>query len=459
MMIYSFIQRSYTDILSYFTIGDERSIAAKRNIAISFILKGLGIIISLQMVPLTMYYVNSSKYGIWLTLSSIVNWLAYFDFGFAHGFRNRFAEAKAKGDMLLARKYLSTIYVVLGILFSLIFIAVINVNIFLNWSELLNVGFELNDELHFVFALLAFFFCLNMVANVCTTMLTADQKTGLVSFILFLGQLFSFVMVYVMTKTVEGSLVNLAFAISGVPCLILIVFSFVLFRMKNYKEFSPSFRCVDFSLTKDLLGLGGQFFVIMLSMLFVYQFINIIISRIEGPEVVTQYNIAFRYFSVLSMVAIIVLTPFWSAFTDAYAKKDFEWMKKVQKKLELMWLMCIPVVLIMLLLSNYIYSLWIGDRVLIPFSMSLSVAVYVLFSVLGNVYMYLVNGIGKIRIQLFIYLLFAIISVPMLNLGCKYYGVEGVLLLPTVVCVIQAFFCRKQIKYLVSEKAKGIWNK
>lgn len=459
MTIFSFFQRRYIDLQSFFIKGDERSISAKRNIAASLILKCVCIAISLQMVPLTICYVNSEQYGIWLTLSSLVNWLAYFDFGLAHGFRNRFAEAKAQGDMLLARRYLSTIYVILGLLFFFIFIITIGINFFLNWSEILNVDTSLNEELHLVFILLSCFFCLNMIANVYTTMLMADQKPALVSFILFLGQLFSFVTVYIMTKTVDGSLVNLAFAISGVPCLVLIVISFIMFRATQTKKMSPSFRFVDFSLTKDLLGLGAQFFVIMLSMLFVYQFINIVISRIEGPEVVTQYNIAFRYFSVLSMVAIIFLTPFWSAFTDAYAKKDFEWMKKVQRKLELMWLICIPIVAVMLLFSDSIYSLWIGNSVSISFSMSLSVALYVLFSVLGNVYMYLVNGIGKVRIQLIIYLLFAIISVPLLNMSCRYYGVEGLLFLPTIVSIVQAFFCRRQIRYLICGKATGLWNK
>lgn len=59
----------------------------------------------------------------------------------------------------------------------------------------------------------------------------------------------------------------------------------------------------------------------MISMLFIFQFINIILSRVEGPEAVTQYNIAYKYFNVLNMVFVIVLTPFGSAFTDAYVKK------------------------------------------------------------------------------------------------------------------------------------------
>lgn len=80
---------------------------------------------------------------------------------------------------------------------------------------------------------------------------------------------------------------------------------------------------------------------------------NIIISRLEGPNVVTQYNIAYKYFNVLFMVFIIVLTPFWSAFTDAFYNRDYCWMKTAMHKLERLWLLCIPVTVLMILIADF----------------------------------------------------------------------------------------------------------
>lgn len=74
--------------------GNSRSIIVKKNIIASFFLKCISILVSLQVVPLTITYINPTKYGIWLTLSSIIAWLSYFDLGFAHGFRNRFQKQK-----------------------------------------------------------------------------------------------------------------------------------------------------------------------------------------------------------------------------------------------------------------------------------------------------------------------------------------------------------------------------
>lgn len=312
--------------------GNSRSIIVKKNIIASFFLKCISILVSLQVVPLTITYINPTKYGIWLTLSSIIAWLSYFDLGFAHGFRNRFSEAKANGNILLAKEYVSTTYAVLSVLFLSVFFIAVIINHFLDWSSILNVATIYRSELHDVFNILTVFFCVNIVASIFTTMLTADQKPALASLIQTIGQVLAFICIYVFTKKFSGSLILLAFAFSGVPCILLVLVSIVMFRYEKYKSVSPAFRFIRFSLIKNILGLGGQFFFIMLSILFIFQFTNIIITRIEGPDVVTQYNIAYKYFNVLNMFALIILSPFWSAFTDAYVKKDFYWMKNMLRK-------------------------------------------------------------------------------------------------------------------------------
>ena len=78
--------------------GHERTVKAKKNIVASFVIKGLNIAIGLILVPLTINYLNPTKYGIWITLSSVIGWFSFFDIGLGNGLRNRFAEAIAVGD-------------------------------------------------------------------------------------------------------------------------------------------------------------------------------------------------------------------------------------------------------------------------------------------------------------------------------------------------------------------------
>lgn len=74
---------------------DKRSATVKKNILASFAIKGISIVVSLLLVPMTLGYVSSELYGIWLTLSSIMMWLSFFDVGFTLGLKNKLAEAIA----------------------------------------------------------------------------------------------------------------------------------------------------------------------------------------------------------------------------------------------------------------------------------------------------------------------------------------------------------------------------
>ena len=100
-------------IKTFFTTGHERTISLKINILALFFLRGISIVISFLLVPLTIDYLNATEYGIWLTLSSILIWVDFFDIGIGHGLRNKLSEALASNDHELGRCYVSTTFVFL----------------------------------------------------------------------------------------------------------------------------------------------------------------------------------------------------------------------------------------------------------------------------------------------------------------------------------------------------------
>lgn len=448
-----------TSIRDRITGGSKRSALVKKNIIASFLLKGIAILISLQIVPLTIDYVNPSQYGIWLTLSSLMAWFFFFDIGMTHGFRNRFAEARAKDDHTAAKVYVSTTYAILAIMIAVMLAISLTANRVLDWSRILNIDPAYGSELGRVFAITVIFFGVNIVASTFTTMLTADQKPALTSLVKVLGQATALAAIYLLTRNdASGSLTDLAFIFSGIPVGVTIIMSIILF-CTAYKDVRPSFGYIRFSRVKEILGLGFNFFIITTSMLFIFQLMNVIISRVLGPETVTEYNVAYKYFSVIYMVSLIILGPFWSAFTDAYTRKDTEWMSRTFAKLERLWVWTIPVLILMHLLSQCFYRYWIGTSVTVAGSTNLAIAAYILFLIFGNIYMYMINGIGKVRIQMTIYLSFAVVAYPTMTFMCRRFGIPGLLTVPTVVYIIQGVLCRMQLRRIIDGTASGIWNK
>lgn len=441
------------------TESSERSKEAIKGVVLSIVAKIISVLSSLMIVPLTINYVNPTQYGIWLTLSSIIGWVSYFDLGLGNGFRNRFTEAKANGDIELAKYYLSTTYFAVTAIVSFVFIVIFVGNRFVDWAVVLNVNRGFSEELGNIFIILSAFLCLNMVANLVCTMLTADQKAGFASLIQGGGQFLSLISIWILIHISEGSLTNLAIYFAGIPCLWTIIASLFVYKSLKYKDIRPRLCYVKLSLIRDILGLGIKFFFIYLCIIFVFQIINIVISREVGPEAVTEYNIAYKYFFVIHMIMNILVVPFWSAFTDAYQKKDFVWMKNVIKKLELFWYLSVVAILIMLLISGWFYRLWIGSDVHINVSLSIAVAIYMIINNLGAVYLNLINGIGAIRIQLIIYIIFAIVSWPLMISLNAIFGLIGIIIVPSIALLFQAIFGKIQLNKIIRQVADGIWIK
>ena len=84
-------------------ITNQRTQNITKHVGISFFLKGGSVIANFLLVPLTIDYLDTENYGIWLILNSFIAWFSFFDIGLGNGLRNKFAEAKALGNNKLFR--------------------------------------------------------------------------------------------------------------------------------------------------------------------------------------------------------------------------------------------------------------------------------------------------------------------------------------------------------------------
>lgn len=436
----------------------NRSEAVKKNVIGSGIMKLISIVLSLLLVPLTINYVNPTQYGIWLTLSSIIIWIGYFDFGMTLGFKNKFTEALSIDNTILAKQYVSTTYVAIFAIFLSVSMIALVTNQFINWPSILNVDAFYGEELRRVFDILIICFCTSTVLKIVCVMLDACLKMVLSSIIQTLGQAMSLVFIYLLTlHHGQGNLTELALYYNAVPLVVFFVANIIVFRHPLYRVYTPSYKHVRIELVKNILVLGGRFFTIMMCTIFVFQMINVIISRNFGPDTVTQYNIAFKYFNVLYMALAIILNPLWVAFTDAYTKKDKQWMTHAVSTMEKIAMVCVAILFVMILISPWVYRIWVGDSVVIPLETSIIISVYVFIQIIANIYMYIINGIGKVTIQMVVYLVFSFISLPLMDYFSKVYGLTGMLMVPIMAYAVLTITGKIQLTKLINSTAKGLW--
>lgn len=440
--------------------GNERSFKAISNIINSFAIKGLSIVISFILVPLSIKYLGNTKYGIWITLGSIINWFSYFDIGLGNGLRNKFATAKSEGNNILARKYVSTTYAILSLIMICLMIIFVIINPLLDWNKLLNAGdsFHYSNELQILSYIIFILFCLNFILKLISTILTADQKPAKASIFDLYSRIIAVVAIFILTNIDinSSSIVLIGIIITGSQTLVLLIANFKYFN-KEYKEYSPSIKLVDFSYSKELFNLGLKFFIIQLASLLLYQTNIIIISQQLGPEIVTQYNIGFSYYGSLSMIFAIIISPFWSAFTEAWVKKDIVWIKNIMRNLIKSWVGLLIIGLLMVFFSKSILKLWIGNDIEINYQLSFIILTYFMISAWNGVYSTLLNGIGKVKLQLYIGVITALINIPLsISLG-KQIGLEGILLANIIIAIPGLIIYPIQYKKLINGKKDGIW--
>ena len=225
----------------FFKNGHTRSVKAKRNIIASFFVQGSGVFITFLMVRMTLEYLDQTNYGIWLTISSTLAWFSFFDIGLGNGLRNKLAEALAQKDYEIARVYLSTTYVILSIVITLVAIIFFVVNRFIDWPLILNTDRTLLHELSQLAVIVFGFFFLTFVVEIITVVLIADQRPTVANLMGPLADFIALVIIYVLTKTTKGSLIYFGLTLSVTPLLVMIFASIYLYR-KDYKLIAPSLK-------------------------------------------------------------------------------------------------------------------------------------------------------------------------------------------------------------------------
>jgi O-antigen/teichoic acid export membrane protein len=201
-----------------------------------------------------------------------------------------------------------------------------------------------------------------------------------------------------------------------------------------------------------VLKVGITFFFIQVGSLIVFQTANIIIAKFIGPVAVAEFSVAYKLFSIIIFGFTIILTPYWSAFTEAYARKDFDWIRKNVRRTRMLWVFFAAVLVpVLLLFSSSLYTLWVGDAVHISFSTSLAVAAYAVVYMGMAVSAFFVNGVGRINLQKYLYIVVCIINVPLSIWMANMYGVPGVVLSSTALMAVMMIALWLQTDRILNE--------
>ena len=449
-----------TQIRKKFIGTDSRSKKMYKNTVAMIGIRGVSMILTLISAPIMLHHVDRADYGVLLTLTSIVGWVGYMDVGLGNGLRNKLPEFLAKGDFHSAKKIVSSCYVTLAIYVALIIVIFLIVSPFIDWLGVLNSPTSDAGEIRGLTNVVFIAFCIQFLFGLINSILFAYQMPAFQSLFTFVGQFVALIalviQVYVFDVT---SVLQIGAVNSIIPPLVLFLGSIGLFRTK-LKDIAPSFKLFEFKSVGSILSLGLKFFVLQMITIVLFQANSIIIARVVSPEAVVEYNLAFKYVSLLTMIFTIVITPVWSATTDAYVRKDFAWINKTISLSRKVCIASIFIGVLMVLASKFVYGMWLGrGSIDISYSTTGLIFLYISFEMLYKVYGTIINGTGKVFAQMILTGIIAIIYIPLAIFLANLCGLSGVLIANVIVFALNYAWSKLQCNKLISQTATGIWNK
>lgn len=400
-------------------VSKERTRNYLRQIKGAAMYKVVAVAATFIAIPLMIGYLGQEQFGVWSTLLTVMSWIVFFDLGVGNGLRNKVAETLAKNEKHEASNYIASGYTLIGLIALAAWTLVTAGAFFVPWQIVFNTQSILESTLRETIQIAAFFIVLNFWIGLITALLGAIQKTSLVA----LGQLISNVLVlafvFALAKTTSASISYLAL-VYGLS-LVLANVSLTLWFYRTYPELRPR-PYLDKEHVRPLLSVGLQFFTIQLAVLVIFTTDKMLITQLFGPEYVTQYEVVFKLFSVITFAHGMIAMPLWSAYTDAFHRGDLVWIKNMLRKQLVLFFGILLAAFLLAVSAESIIKLWIGPNLKVSSDLIVALAFFVAVSTWNNIFAMIVNGIGKIKLQLYTAVIAMAVNIPLSIILVKQYG-------------------------------------
>ncbi len=428
-----------------------------KNVLASTLVKGWSAVVVLLMVPLTLNCLGTYRNGVWLTISSMLVWIDQMDIGLGNGLRNSLAAYVAHGNVDKARRLVSSTMAML----VCIMMPILLVLLLLIWQtdvyDFFNVSQAIIPELRTALLAAVVLVCITFVLKFIGNVYMGMQLPAVSNLLIALGQTLALIATALLYYTHQATFLLIVAVNTAAPLLVyLLSYPYTFYR--RFRELRPSWQLVNLRSALELANIGIKFFWLQIAGIIQFMTANILISKFFTPEMVTPYQITYRYMSLVIVGFTVICMPFWNATTDAYERGDMPWIRNASHRLATITALIAATLIVMVIVSPWVYRLWIGDACEIPEGMTSLMALYVYLQVLSMRYSYFLNGMGALRLQLYMTVM-TIIFIPLAWFVSK--DTQDIRWLMAVMCICIApsiIVNMIQFTKVLKGKATGAWR-
>lgn len=411
------------------TTLEGRSAERYRRIAWSTFLattaRVVGLATSFVSVPLVIGYLGSERYGMWVTMSSLVAALGPLDLGIGLGLLTVVADAHGRDDRATARRAIATAAVMLtliaavaSVIFALAYAAI-------PWARVFNVVSPMAaSEAGPASAVLFAAFAIGLPLGIIGQVQLAYQSGYITGAWAITGNVGS-LMALIAVISLRGSLPVLVVALTGVGLVAAALNGWFLFRRQR-PWLLPGRHDVDRSTVRPLLRTGTLFVVLQLAGLAGYQLDSVVIAQLLGARMVQEYAVPAKLFTLAPTILSFALMPLWPAYRESLARGDAVWVRRtLRRSIVLAAAVNIPSTLILLVLAPWLLQAWVGSAVHPTLLLLVGLGLWTIMNTLNGPMSMLLNGANVIAFQAVCAILMAVANVTISILLVQRLGVSG----------------------------------
>lgn len=383
----------------------------------SFLRMGIGLV----SVPITVSYLGSERYGLWMSTLSVLAVLNLLDVGIFPVIKNILTEAFAKNDLNLIKNYTSFALIIslLIILCGLIFLPII---IYFDWGVFFNTKSELaRSEASSIALLIYIFTFINISLTFVDVIFASQQRIVVIQFFNMCSTVIGFILILICVYYKLG-LESLVVSML-IPGILFRVYLFYLLS-KSIHLFCFLSKETYFLIMRKVLPKSSSFLGIKFCEIIISALPSILIAQTIGLSSVSVFSITFRLVSIPLVLLSSVLPVFWPALSLAWTRGETVWIKK-----KLSWLLIFTFAIFIfyefccVLFGPAFILFWTKNAVSTDVYMIISISCLV--TVQGLVYWLstFLHSISDFYFQ-FICHLFVVLFLCMSSLIIKYYGIN-----------------------------------
>ena len=426
----------------------------KKQIGFGALYKALAVVVSFISVPVLFNFLGKENYGIWITIASILNWFTVMDFGLGLGLRNKLSKSIAAEEIDVAKSMIISTYAIIVAIAIILFILLFALTFILDWNAILNTYFFDSQQFGHLLRLAFIGFCLSFVLQIVHNLYYAMHDASKVELLKLSRQALVFLPVLLLKKEISdyANLVKLVSINSFIPILVFIFFTLYFFKKHYY--LIPTRANFSWFYGKSVMKLGGNFFILRLSSLFLITLLPFMITRFLGAEHTADFNVAYKYLGVVQLAFVVICNPYWSAVSEKYIIGDIVWIKKSLARLILYSFVGLLFILVLLLASSYVLPYWIGETLEMNKESNRWVALLVGVFLITEPFLLFLNGMGEVKIQTYyaIFVIVFVVAFDMLLLEYTSLNFGALIIPPVVFRLVRSIHAAFEIRTLLSEK-------